>query len=225
MSFFSAFRGAEGERINSNWTLQPDGTRQFTAGVTDARKTRKNARFLRIVRRKFKDENLPVDLINMAGLAYEDLSKAHRTIRDPKTRSEITKFMISIRKDISRHLQSISYKPDEEKHKNEFEAYNDFLFHYYYDKYDKIPAIGRTNADRAEQERQANRILLTWCLTIQKYRASYHQLQTADSMKAFSLCNEILEKAANNDAAASAAAAASASGGDRSRRTRKMKRS
>ena len=228
-------------RINSNWNLQPDGKRIFTKGVTNDRKTLKNKRFQRIVTRKFQGASgLPIDLINMADQAYDELNKVRKTLSDPDTRFNISKFTMALRKDISDHLKSIPYDDKSEKHKLELVAYNDFLYHYYFNKGDKLKLTkeaserlaeslerqrhslnkerkSKVEQDRAEKiliqaelESYAHEIIQKWCVTIKNYRTMYRGILPAVPIEASSLCS----------AMNSSVAAPATMGG----RTRKMRR-
>jgi hypothetical protein len=184
MNRMSWFRGNEGVRINSNWIERPDGTagpRIFSKGVNNASKTVKNARFKRIVSRKFQGvDGMPIELINMAAQAYEELNKARRTLRrgDVDTGLNIFNFIRAIRKNVDDHLKSISYDDKSEKHKNELLAYNDFLYHYYYNKGDKL------TADESERT-----IIKKWCNTITNYRRMYHTALPSMPPEASLLCS------------------------------------
>jgi hypothetical protein len=181
MNRMSWFRGDEGVRINSNWIERLDGPRIFSKGVNNASKTVKNARFKRIVSRKFQGTaGLPIDLINMVAQAYEELNKVRRTLRrgDVDTGLNIFNFIRAIRKNIDDHLKSIPYDAESEKHKNELLAYNDFLYHYYYNKGDKL------TPDESERT-----IIKKWCVTITNYRRMYHAALTSMPPEASLLCS------------------------------------
>lgn len=130
------------EPINGNWVSPRvrTGEGSFTKGVTNDRKSRKNARFQRIVSRKFtrREDKKPIELIIMVEHAYTELSAARNTVSDQPTKRNIKNFMQALRNDIRTHLESIHYSADDEKHKSELIAYNDFLYTFYINKADGV---------------------------------------------------------------------------------------
>jgi hypothetical protein len=159
MSLSSFFRGAAGEPINKNWSNHGSSrVGNFSEGVTEARKSRKNARFQGFRTRKFRGSDVkPIELINMATHAYGELSKARKTIHDPSMRLKIKDFMQALRKDIRTHLEVIHYRADEEKHKSELIAYNDFLYTYYLGKDDNV-VLTQTELDTIMAETAARSV-------------------------------------------------------------------
>jgi hypothetical protein len=93
----------------------------------------------------------------MANHAYGELSKARKTIHDVTMRLKIKDFMQALRKDIRTHLEVIHYRADEEKHKSELIAYNDFLYTYYLSKDDNV-VLTQTEFDEIMAETAARSV-------------------------------------------------------------------